>query len=553
MPYRREPSDRVGGAIDTAGFFGPIAFLTPAECRAVAAHLDRDDRPAPLDWWKGHAATDRLIYELAAVPRLLALLRPLLGDDIVLWGAQTITHPSGSIHPWHTDMESAASNGRAMTVWLAIRNAAQYSGLRFVSSSHRFGLTVQEALAGRNADRKTMTDEGMLAIAQTIDPAARIVEPTVETGELLLFDGRIWHASRNDGPLGARTALLLQYASADTPVPMPAAPGYRWPFQFTTSPRVPAVLVSGSGRHSANRLVPPPLPQATKGTAMITTLARSIPLPLADDPVKLWRAYPQFRGQTRTLDEMSCHISVLSAGHHPHPPHIHPEEELLVVLDGEVEVELADDPGGTGSRRHGLKPGMFSYYPATQHHTIHNVGVNPATYLMFKWRSGVADMGEPLPASIFEYERAGLPPGPRPMLQKLLFQQATHCLGKLHAHLTTLQPGAGYEAHADAYDVAIIVLSGEVETVGERVRPLGLIFYSAGELHGIQNVGTTLAVYLVFEFHGPAVVTLKRQEVKKRRGERVKPLAGRIAEVYRKRGIRGVARKIAKTLRKLAR
>jgi quercetin dioxygenase-like cupin family protein len=393
----------------------------------------------------------------------------------------------------------------------------------------------------------------MLEIARAIDPAARIVEPAVESGELLLFDGRIWHASRNDGPLGARTALLLQYASAGTPVPMPAAPGYRWPFQFTASPRVPTILVSGSDRHSANRLVPPPPPEARQGIAMITTLARSIPLPLADDPVKLWRAYPQFRGQTRTLDEMSCHISVLSAGHHPHPPHIHPEEELLVVLDGEVEVELADDPRGAGSRRHGLRPGMFSYYPTTQHHTIHNAGTSPATYLMFKWRGGIADMGEPLPASIFEYDRAGLPPGPRPMQMRLLFQQATSCLGKLHAHLTTLQPGAGYEAHADAYDVAIILLSGEVETIGERVRPLGLIFYSAGELHGMKNVGTTPAVYLVFEFHGHAVVALKRQQAKKRGREREGQLASRIAGEYRKRGIRGVVRKIAKALRKLGR
>jgi quercetin dioxygenase-like cupin family protein len=550
---RPADADDTGAGIGSAGFVGPLLFLTPAECAALAAHLDRHDRRAPLDWWKGHAATDRLLYELAADPRLLALLRPLLGNDIVLWGAQTITHPPGSKHPWHTDMESAGSEGGVVTAWLGIRNATQYSGLRFVSGSHRFGLSVQEALASRNEDRKTITDEAILEIAHAIDPAARIVEPEVETGELMLFDGRAWHASRNDAPLGARTALLLQYAAAATPVPMPAAPGYRWPFQFTTSPRVPTILVSGSGRHAANRLVPPPPPKARKGRAMITTLARSIPLPLAEDPVKLWRAYPQFRGQTRTLDEMSCHMSVLSPGHHPHPPHIHPEEELLVVLDGEVEVELADDPRGTGSNRHSLKPGMFSYYPNTQHHTIHNVGAAPASYLMFKWRGGTAEMGQPLPASIFEYERAGMPPGARPMQTKLLFQQATHCLGKLHAHLTTLQPGAGYDAHADAYDVAIILLSGEVETVGERVKPLGLIFYSAGELHGMKNIGTTPAVYLVFEFHGHAAVALKQRQAKTRPPEPERRLAGRIMGEYRKRGIRGLARKVAKAIRKLGR
>jgi hypothetical protein len=29
-----------------------------------------------------------------------------------------------------------------------------------------------------------------------------------------------------------------------------------------------------------------------------------------------------------------------------------------------------------------------------------------------------------------------------------------------------------------------------------------MIFYSAGEAHGIRNPGKTIAMYIVFEFHG---------------------------------------------------
>jgi uncharacterized cupin superfamily protein len=367
----------------------------------------------------------------------------------------------------------------------------------------------------------------------------------------------MWHASRNDDVVGTRIALLLQYAAADTPIPMPDLAEYRWPLKYRSSPRVPAILVSGTGRDAANRLVPPPPPDA-RGKPMITTLARSVPLPLAEDPVKRWCAYHQFRGPTRTLADMSCHISVLSAGHHPHPPHTHVEEELLIVLDGEVEIEIADDPKGSGGRRHALRPGSFSYYPAGQHHTIHNAGSTPATYLMFKWHSGIADSGEPLPTSVFHYD-TGLAPI-KPMNQQLVFQQATHSLGKLHAHLTVLQPGAGYAAHADAYDVAILLLAGEVETVGERVTPFGIIYYSAGELHGMQNVGSVPAVYLVFEFHSPAIVALKRQEAEARRLRQEEQRA-RLAEKEhrrrekqrRKRGVRGLVRRMVKALRKLGR
>jgi hypothetical protein len=64
-----------------------------------------------------------------------------------------------------------------------------------------------------------------------------------------------------------------------------------------------------------------------------------------------------------------------------------------------------------------------------------------------------------------------------------------------------LPAGKGYEAHIDPYDVAIILLEGEVETLGTRVSPTGVIFYGAGETHGMWNPGHTIAKYLVFEFH----------------------------------------------------
>jgi hypothetical protein len=50
--------------------------------------------------------------------------------------------------------------------------------------------------------------------------------------------------------------------------------------------------------------------------------------------------------------------------------------------------------------------------------------------------------------------------------------------------------------------VAIVLLEGEVETDGHRVKAPGVIFYSAGESHDMKNVGSSRAIYVVFEFHG---------------------------------------------------
>jgi uncharacterized cupin superfamily protein len=547
-----DPDSQVTADVRQFGVSQPIPLLSQAECNGLLRHLDNPNRPAPLDWWKGRAVTDRAIYDVATRPQLIALLRPLLGEDIILWGATVVCRRPGTLHAWHTDMESTDPDSRVVTAWIGLHNASENSGLRLVAGSHQFGGPVQEVLAGLHEDRETIADERMTEIAQAMDPAARIVQPDAQDGQVVLFDGRIWHSGRNDRATEIRTALLLQYAAADMAIPMPAGPGYEWPLKFAANTRVPAILVSGTSRDSPNRLVPPPPPSS--GAPMITRLTRTVALPLAEDPVKRWRPYRQFRGPTSTLAAMSCHISVLSAGHRPHPPHIHQEEELLIVLDGAVEIELADDKESSNSRRHPMKPGMFSYYPATQHHTIHNTSVMPATYLMFKWHAGIAGSEAPLSASIFEYDAAVVPAEPTPMAKKLLFQQATHALGKLHAHLTTLQPGAGYEPHADPYDVAIVLLSGEIETVGKRVRPLGLVYYSAGVLHGMRNVGTTPATYLVFEFHSTATVAQRQwAEQCRRQAQQAEQQRRKLEKQQRKRGFRGLIRKLAKAVRKLAR
>ena len=47
------------------------------------------------------------------------------------------------------------------------------------------------------------------------------------------------------------------------------------------------------------------------------------------------RAYSVFNRPTAITKNLETHVSFLSAGHTPHPPHQHPEEELILVLSGE--------------------------------------------------------------------------------------------------------------------------------------------------------------------------------------------------------------------------
>jgi quercetin dioxygenase-like cupin family protein len=238
---------------------------------------------------------------------------------------------------------------------------------------------------------------------------------------------------------------------------------------------------------------------------MITTEVKAIRFADADLAGEKWRPYPLFSGRTLTHDDMACHYSLLSPGHSPHPPHTHVEEEILIVLTGEADILIADGPQPDGARVERLRPGSFVYYPAYQHHTIRNCPESPVAYLMFKWRTESKKPQHVLGTTFYHFDGENRPGRAEGFAPRLLFESPTAHLGKLHAHITDLQPGAGYPPHADSYDVAIVVLSGQVETLGQRVEPFSVIYYSAGEMHGMKNVGDTVARYLVFEFHGRPV------------------------------------------------
>lgn len=492
-----------------AGFCGPFPFLSAGDCRTLIEQEDEEAVPPPLDWRKGRATTDRRLYEVATAPWLLDVLGELLGESVVLWGASFPRRRPGSIHRWHTDSETAAPTGRFASVWIGLEHTSRQTGLSFVRGSHLFGKPLQRVIFD-NRLSPVLADNKVETLARRFDARAIIETPDALDGEAIIFDGRVWHSSRNEEREVTRTALLLQYAAANESLAIPDVNGYDWPFRFVGVPRLPAILISGSRSAGDVRLLPPPPPIGPRSIPMITTAMRSFALPFEEDPDRRLASYSQFRGPTRSVARMSCHISVLSPGHVPHPPHTHHEEELLMVLRGEAEIVLADSPDDRRARTVRMEPGALIYYPSGQYHTITNPGTTPISYLMFKWSAGGSGVANPLPTSVFKYD----PPTDftTGRAKEIVFEGPTHQLGKLHVHVTSLEPGVGYEPHVDSYDVAILLLSGEIETLGSRLSSSGVVYYSAGEAHGMRSVGTTPATYIVIEFHRPGRAVEPREE-----------------------------------------
>lgn len=511
------------------GVAGPIALMTPSEARrlgwqlAARHHVTRvHNRFGGRHLQKDAATSSPYWYRVACRPAVLDLVTEQLGPDVLLCGASLVVNRPGRRHSWHVDVETAgAEPGRTVTVWIPLHGGGPDSDLDVLPGSHLLDASIQELCATTGRNREELDTADVEQLAGTLGAVMPTEQLVAHPGEAIVFDGKLWHASRNEAS-STRRALLLQYATPDTPLLTPNPGDYTWPFR--QGDRTAAcVVVSGSDRVGVNPVVPPPAGASRKRSQLG---ARVEPIDLGRTPTDTHRADILFAGPTATGLNMIAHVSTLAKGHTPHPPHTHQEEEVLVVLRGCLAIHLVDEPGSP-ARVEQLEAGGVLHYPLTQLHTITGQSDDPAQYVILKWRSHrtsrrpnmlgahVAQRIDPEPAG---QQRAG----------RLLFEGPTHYLRQLQCHRSSVPPGAGYEPHADAYDVAIVTLDGTIETLGQRVGPNSLIWYPMGSRHGLRNVGDDDAHYVVFEFHGANIGSLLNPYRIRAGARRVVTLPGKV-------------------------
>ena len=76
---------------------------------------------------------------------------------------------------------------------------------------------------------------------------------------------------------------------------------------------------------------------------------------------------------TATLENLEIHITTLNPGKSPHPPHRHPNEEMIIIRQGTV-VTLSN---GEWIR---VGPGSIIFNGSNQLHGLKNVGTETAIY-----------------------------------------------------------------------------------------------------------------------------------------------------------------------------
>ena len=68
----------------------------------------------------------------------------------------------------------------------------------------------------------------------------------------------------------------------------------------------------------------------------------------------------------------------VNPGKSPHPPHQHPEEEMMLVIEGEAEFEV------DGKKTRASAGSILYAYPGSSH-SFKNVGSGPLVVHVFKW------------------------------------------------------------------------------------------------------------------------------------------------------------------------
>jgi quercetin dioxygenase-like cupin family protein len=83
---------------------------------------------------------------------------------------------------------------------------------------------------------------------------------------------------------------------------------------------------------------------------------------------------------TATLSELEMHVTTLNPGVASHPPHHHPNEELVIIDRGTVETLSAGQWKRVGA-------GSIIFNASNSVHALRNVGKEPAQYHVINWKS----------------------------------------------------------------------------------------------------------------------------------------------------------------------
>ena len=206
---------------------------------------------------------------------------------------------------------------------------------------------------------------------------------------------------------------------------------------------------------------------------------------------------------TATLARFECHISTLNPSRASHPPHTHPQEELIILRDGTLDVNVNGQIQRVG-------PGSLFFFASNNPHAVQNNGEKPATYFVFNFATAATKtppaIGAPVApgqigSTVMEWTKLPVQTT-KTGERRAVLDSATATLANFECHATTLNPGeTAHAPHRHADEEVIFVRDGQVEVrLNGKTQSVGsgaILFFASNDEHGLKNTGTTAATYYV--------------------------------------------------------
>jgi quercetin dioxygenase-like cupin family protein len=227
-------------------------------------------------------------------------------------------------------------------------------------------------------------------------------------------------------------------------------------------------------------------------------------LPAKTTPVGTSRAVVD--APTPTMERFECHVTTLHPGYQSHPPHHHPQEELILLKEGTLESSINGNKERIGA-------GSLLFFASHDVHNVTNVGDKPATYYVINFYTAAtatvrnqpaAEWAPPdrLRSSVIDWDKRVAKPSATDT-RYYLVDSPTLTFARLAVHATTMNPGAPpSKAHRHPWLELIVMKEGTMEMtvdgVSHAVGPGSIAYLASNSLQSMRNPGAVPATYFVF-------------------------------------------------------
>lgn len=191
------------------GWISPLDACGPDEVTVNRTAFERmRAQAADAFALNGCHPTCRSIWDLATNPQVVAAVRDLLGDELIVWGTHYFAKEPGDPRTvaWHQDGPYwPFTPAQTVTAWIAIDDSDEENGaMQVVPGSHHHGALPWRACRPDEAS----------VLGRSMDGVERLAAPvsiTLRAGQFSLHHDLLVHGSRANRSTRRRCGLTVRY------------------------------------------------------------------------------------------------------------------------------------------------------------------------------------------------------------------------------------------------------------------------------------------------------------------------------------------------------